>query len=136
MRGLNGKHSIERRWTERKMETQPQLKSEPTNNKEVNHSPDDMHVFRCPNPECGKVHFSVVHSAIAGAHFKPSCPSCSKGDHMLYYLVYASGGKMLLRADCGICRKSHSLFFPGIRRICERCGWEGEFFLIFQKSTF
>ena len=116
------------------METEQQLKTKPVK-KEENHTLDEMHVFRCPNSDCGKVHFSIVHSAIEGAHFKPSCPSCGKGDRMLYYLVYASGGKMLLRADCGACRKSHSLFFPGIRRICERCGWEGDFFLIFQKNT-
>ena len=116
------------------METQQQLKTKPVNKKE-DHLPGEMHVLRCPNPECGKAHFSVVNSMIEGAHFKPSCLSCGESDHMKYYLVYAAGGKMLLQACCGVCRKEHSVFFPGIRRICERCGWEGEFFLIFQKIT-
>ena len=119
---------------QRKMETQQQSKTKPTK-KEGDHSPEEMYVFRCPNPECGKVHFSVANSRIEGAQFESSCPSCGRNDHILYFLVYAAGGKILLRAICGICRKDHALFFPGIRRICERCGWEGEFFIIFQKNT-
>ena len=116
------------------METQQQVKTKPANQK-VGCPAGEMYVLRCPNPECGKAHFSVMHSMIKGAHFKPSCASCGGGEHMTYYLVYAAGGKMLLRACCGVCGKEHSVFFPGIRRICERCGWEGEFFLIFQKIT-
>ena len=134
MRSFSDKHSKERRWIEKKMETEQQLKTKPVK-KEGDRAPDEMYVFRCPNPECGKVHFSMMNSMIEGAQFGSSCPGCGKSERMVYHLVYAARGKILLRACCGVCRKEHSVFFPGIRRICERCGWEGEFFIVLQKSS-
>ena len=114
------------------METQQQGKAKLLK-KEGDRPPDEMHVLRCPNPGCGKTHFSVGNSIIEGTHFGSSCSSCGPSDHMGHYLVYETGGKMMLKAFCGICRKEQSLSFPGIRRICERCGWVGEFFLGLQK---
>ena len=116
------------------MEIQQQVKTKPLN-KEGDRPPDESYVLRCPNPRCGKTHFSVVKSAVESAHFRPSCPCCGQIDRVTQHFVYESGGKFLIQAFCGVCRKEHSLSFLGIHRICERCGWEGDFFLGFPKMT-
>ncbi len=94
---------------------------------------NEMHVLRCPNSGCGKTHFSVGSSLMEGLNWDPVCPGCSQTGRMGHYLVYEAEGKIILRAYCSVCRKEWSSLLPGIRRICERCGWEGEFFLGFQK---
>lgn len=112
------------------MEPHEQTKTKPLS-KGGEHPPDGIYVFRCPNPGCGKTHFSVIRSAISGSRFNPLCPNCGKNERALYHIVYESVGMLQLRAFCGVCQKEHIVSYPGIHRICERCGWEGDFFLGF-----
>ena len=97
--------------------------------------PEELYVLRCPNPGCGKAHFSVGNSLIEGSHLRPECPSCCQSEQIGQYLVYGSDGKIILRVCCSHCHKEYASLLPGIHRICERCGWEGEFFLGFPKMS-
>ncbi len=92
-----------------------------------------LYLLRCPNPSCGKIHFSVLNSLIQGLRVPTHCLGCQKAEKISHYLVYERDAKILLRSYCELCAKESVKILNGIHRVCERCGWEGEFFLGFQE---
>ena len=93
--------------------------------------------LRCPNPQCGKTHFTIEDTLVPLLTLAAECTHCNETqmDKLSSYLIHPLNGRVLMKMFCHSCSREFEKIVPAIRRVCERCGWEGEFYLSYKSLT-
>jgi hypothetical protein len=94
----------------------------------------NFYPFRCPETGCHKTHFSIPDPRMQLLKLPPGCSYCGQKENLVCYLIHDKAARIHIRIYCETCRKESAKIIYGIYRICERCGWEGEFFIEFREG--